>query len=66
MIAEYTVSGLTCDHCVKAVKQEVSAIPGVNGVELSIAGDLKIDSSQAIDFDRVVEAVAEAGDYTVA
>ena len=30
--ATYTVTGMTCDHCVAHVTEEVSAIPGVTGV----------------------------------
>ena len=64
--AEYTVSGMTCEHCTKAVTEEVSAIPGVTGVKVDLdSGSLKVVSDAPVDFDRIVEAVAEAGDYTV-
>ena len=64
MIATYTVSGMTCNHCVHAVKEEVSAIPGVTDVALALeTGTLEITSSAPIDFDRIVEAVAEAGEH---
>lgn len=64
MDATYTVSGMTCGHCVHAVKQEVSAIPGVTDVALSLeTGKLEISSSAPVDFDRIVEAVAEAGEH---
>ncbi len=68
MIATYTVSGMTCDHCVAAVKKEVSAIPGVTGVDLTLAdGALAIHSNAPIDFDRIAEAVTEADPaYSVA
>lgn len=66
-VAEYTVSGMTCGHCVSAVTAEVSAIPGVTDVEVDLeSGSLKVASDAPVDFDRIVEAVAEAGDYTVA
>ncbi len=65
--AHYTVSGMTCEHCVKAVTEEVSEIPGVTGVTVDLAsGSLDITSNEPIDLDRIVEAVDEAGDYTVA
>lgn len=67
MNATYTVTGMTCGHCVMHVKEEVSAIPGVTGVEVTLAdGKLEVESSSPIDFDRIVEAVAEAGNYSVA
>ncbi len=67
VVADYTVSGMTCGHCVSAVTEEVSAIPGVTDVTVDLdSGSLKVVSAAAVDFDRIVEAVAEAGDYTVA
>ncbi len=64
--ATYTVSGMTCGHCVKAVTEEVSAIPGVTGVNVDLAsGKLTVNSDAPVDFDRIVEACLEAGDYTV-
>ena len=40
---------------------------GVTGVTVDLAsGSLDITSNEPIDFDRIVEAVDEAGDYTVA
>ena len=66
MISKYTVSGMTCSHCVNAVTEEVSAIPGVTDVQVDLeSGSLKVASDAPVDFDRIVEAVAEAGDYTV-
>ena len=63
----YTVTGMTCGHCVSAVKKEVLAIPGVSGVDLDLGGAMTVHSEAPVDFDRVVEAVYEAGDqYSVA
>ncbi|MCA0252401.1 MAG: heavy-metal-associated domain-containing protein [Actinobacteria bacterium] len=63
----YTVTGITCGHCVGAIKEEISAIPGVTGVDLDLAGALTVHSEAPVDFDRIVEAVYEAGDqYSVA
>ncbi len=63
----YTVTGMTCGHCVSAVKEEVLAIPGVTGVDLDLGGAMTVHSQTPVDFDRVVEAVYEAGDqYSLA
>ncbi len=32
----WTVQGMTCSHCVAAVTEEVSAIPGVTAVEVDL------------------------------
>ena len=66
VVADYTVTGMTCGHCVKAVTEEVGGIVGVTGVDVDLAtGRLTVSSEAPIDFDRIVEAVLEAGDYTV-
>jgi len=66
MIATYTVTGMTCEHCVAAVKKEVGAVPGVTEVELSLDGTLAVHSESPVDFDRIVEAVITADpDYSV-
>ncbi|MDR0417085.1 MAG: heavy-metal-associated domain-containing protein [Propionibacteriaceae bacterium] len=63
----YTVTGMTCQHCVSHVKEEVGAIPGVEGVSLDLdSGRLVVSSAAPIGFDRVTAAVQEAGEYTVA
>ena len=65
-VMQYTVSGMTCGHCVSAITEEVSAIPGVTDVKVDLeSGQMKVASDAPVDFDRIVEAVAEAGDYTV-
>lgn len=67
MQSVYTVEGMTCGHCVAAVTEEVEQIPGVTAVDVVLdGGRLTVTSDSPVDFDRIVEAVAEAGDYTVA
>jgi len=68
MITSYTVTGMTCNHCAHAVTEEVSAVPGVTAVDVTLeTGKLDITSDAPVDFDRIVEAVYEAGEqYSVA
>jgi len=68
MLATYTVTGMTCNHCVHAIKEEVAAVPGVTGVELTLEdAKLSVTSDAPVDFDRIMEAVYEAGEnYSVA
>jgi copper chaperone CopZ len=67
MISNYTVQGMTCEHCVHAVTEEVSAIPGVEQAAVELAsGSLTVTSEKPIDLSRIEAAVDEAGDYTVA
>lgn len=66
MISNYTVTGMTCGNCAHHVTEEVQGIDGVTGVHVDhISGQMTIESDQRIPFDAVIEAVAEAGDYSV-
>jgi len=62
----YTVVGMTCGHCVNAVTDEVSQVPGVTGVDVDLAsGGLTVTSAAPVDETAVRAAVEEAG-YEVA
>ena len=64
--ATYTVVGMTCGHCVSAVTEEVSEVPGVTGVDVDLAsGGLTVTSDAPIEQSAVRAAVEEAG-YQVA
>jgi copper chaperone CopZ len=62
---EFTVSGMTCEHCVRAVTEEVSALPGVTDVRIRlVAGGtstVTVDSTSPLDRAAVAAAVDEAG-----
>jgi copper ion binding protein len=60
--ATYTVTGMTCGHCVSAVTEEVTQLPGVTAVEVDLAsGRLTVTSDAPVDDDAVRTAVDEAG-----
>ena len=60
--ATFTVTGMTCGHCVSSVTEEVSAVPGVREVEVDLAsGQLTVTSDDAVDPALVQGAVEEAG-----
>jgi copper chaperone CopZ len=62
----YTVTGMTCDHCARAVTTEVSDVPGVSEVDVDLAsGRVLVVSDGPIDDAAVRGAVEEAG-YEVA
>jgi copper chaperone CopZ len=64
--ATYTVVGMTCGHCVSAVTEEVSQLPGVTGVDVDLAsGGLTVTSEAPVEESAVHAAVEEAG-YEVA
>jgi len=57
---EYTVRGMTCEHCVLSVTEEVSELAGVSGVEVELASGRLVVRGDVSD-SAVREAVAEAG-----
>ena len=66
MVTNYTVSGMTCGNCVNHVTEEVSEIDGVQNVNVVLEGGaMSVESDERIPFDAIIEAVKEAGDYTV-
>lgn len=61
-IAEYIVKGMTCDHCVSSVKEEVGEIAGVTSVEVDLeSGRLTVRSAAPVGEEDVRAAVQEAG-----
>ena len=58
----YTVTGMTCGHCVASVTEEVQEIPGVENVTVDLpTGGLTITSAEPLDDAAVQAAVEEAG-----
>lgn len=58
----YTVDGMTCDHCVKAVTEEIGKLEGVTGVDVELAtGSVTVASDGGVTDDDVKAAVDEAG-----
>ena len=58
----YTVTGMTCGHCVASVTEEVQEIPGVESVEVDLpTGAVTVTSAAPLDDAAVAAAVEEAG-----
>ncbi|HEY3895910.1 MAG TPA: heavy-metal-associated domain-containing protein [Pseudonocardiaceae bacterium] len=61
-VSEYTVTGMTCQHCVTAVTEEISAIEGVTEVQVDLpTGLVSITSEKPLDGAAVRAAIDEAG-----
>jgi copper chaperone CopZ len=57
----YVVTGMTCEHCVNAVTEEVSRVPGVDGVVVDLAtGRVRVTGTAYTD-EQIRAAVDEAG-----
>jgi len=61
----YRVTGMTCEHCVAAVTEELTTLDGVSSVDVHlVAGgtsDVVVRSSAPLERTAVAEAVDEAG-----
>ena len=61
----YTVSGMSCGHCVLSVREEVSEVAGIEDVDVDLtSGRLQVRGENVSD-SAVSDAVADAG-YEVA
>lgn len=66
----FSVTGMTCGHCVHAVTSELKDIPGVTDVTVDlVAGGtstVTVDSTEPVEDTAVAAALDEAGDYQLA
>ena len=65
----YAVTGLTCEHCVRAVSQELGSLGGVRGVTVDLApggqSRVTVTRDAPVTGEAVAAALDEAGDYRV-
>lgn len=62
-VKEYSVPGVSCEHCVRAIKGEVEQLPGVASVDVDIPTKrvtVHFDE-RAVAPDKIRAAIVEAG-----
>ena len=63
----YKVTGMTCDHCVRAVTEELASLEGVGEVSVELVPDgvssLTVTSERPLSGVALSAALDEAGDY---
>ncbi len=57
----YTVTGMTCGHCVLSVQEEVAEVAGVTSAQVDLASGRLTVAGEGIDDAAVAAAVREAG-----
>ena len=58
----FTVTGMTCGHCVASVTEEVSEVAGVEHVDVVLeSGQVTVTSNEPVDESAIQAAVEEAG-----
>jgi copper chaperone len=65
----YPVTGMTCEHCVRAVTSELGGLAGVSEVGVELVPDgvslVTVTSDAPISEPAVTEALDEAGGYLI-
>jgi copper chaperone CopZ len=68
--ATYQVTGMTCEHCARAVTTELAGVAGVTDVAVDLVpggtSAVTITSDRPLGPAEVAAALAEAGDYHLA
>jgi copper chaperone CopZ len=58
----WTVTGMTCGHCVASVTEELQEVPGVTDVQVVLpTGTVTVSSDAELSREAVEAAVTEAG-----
>ena len=58
-----TIEGMTCDHCVRAVKNRLAATPGVQVQEVAVGSARLLYDPAKASLDDIEDAIADEG-YT--
>ena len=57
----YTVPGISCGHCERAVSEELSRVAGVESVDVDLASKRVTVAGSELDDARLWAAIDEAG-----
>jgi copper chaperone len=55
------IQGMSCGHCVMAVRSELAKIPGVEVKKITVGSATVIFDERAVPIDRIYAAIREAG-----
>ena len=66
----YPVTGMTCEHCVRAVSEDLGGLAGVSAVTVGLVpagiSQVTVSSDEPLSREAVAAALDEAGDYRLA
>jgi copper chaperone CopZ len=69
-VQTYSVTGMTCAHCVNAVREEIGTLDGVRDVAVDLdaggTSTVRVTADRPIADEQVAAALDEAGDYRLA
>lgn len=58
---QYTVTGMSCEHCAASIREEVSEVPGVSEVVVDVAAKSVTVHGTDLDDTKLRGAIVEAG-----
>jgi copper chaperone len=61
MTTTYSISGMTCQHCVMSVREEVGEVAGVGAIDIDLASGRMTITGSGYEDAAIRAAVAEAG-----
>ena len=62
MTIQLKVDGMSCGHCVRAVKEALEGVDGVNSAEVDLdKGSAQIDAAETIEAGKLIAAIQEEG-----
>ncbi|GGL43030.1 heavy-metal-associated domain-containing protein [Nocardia jinanensis] len=62
----YTVTGMTCGHCVQSVQTEIGKIDGVTSVDVDLASGRVVVAGRAPISDADIAAAVDEAGYEIA
>ena len=63
---EFNVPGVSCEHCVRAITDEVGTLEGVKQVQVDLqTKKVRVEATDQVSREQLVAAIDEAG-YDVA
>ena len=58
----YNVTGMTCEHCVLSVREEIEEISAVSAVDVDLeTGTVAVTAPETVTTEQIRAAVEEAG-----
>jgi copper chaperone len=61
MTHRLTITGMTCDHCTRAVRSTLEALPEVRPSEVQLGSALIVSDGSDATLVKVRQAIADAG-----
>lgn len=61
-VDQFRVPEISCEHCVRAITSEVSALPGVQQVLVNLTDkSVRVEHAGTVSAEDIVHAINEAG-----